>query len=226
MTSTGEQHLLANRLGTQAEAGAWCVIDKIPKPPEGVLQAAGSPRLRPGWVRPLGLIGMTLGVLLLPLIGLLALLSSGEEAVQRWLASKEEKERLRTKKQDEKRRDAIIAERGLDRLFDGNWQDAAGQFLLRWYSHSTHHQRLVLATEEGIALAAPPRRVTVRREKRMEIVARLSTEEAVLVDPFNGEFETGMLLLRFRDGSWLRVEAEETPSDLHRYLLRQPLTDN
>ncbi|WDV57086.1 hypothetical protein PV963_26745 [Streptomyces coeruleorubidus] len=60
------------------------------------------------------------------------------------------------------------------------------------------------------------------REKRLQIVAHLPASEATLVDPFSGEFEARMLLIRFRDGSWLRVDTEELGSDLHMYVPRQP----
>ncbi|MER6528387.1 hypothetical protein [Streptomyces sp. NPDC001508] len=226
MTSRGKQRVMADRLGVHADAAEWCTIDKIPQPPADMLRAAGTPPLRPGRLRPLGMLGAVLAVPFMPLLMLLTLLSNVEEAVKRALATKEERERLRVKDEDDRRRDAAIAEQGLDRVFDGNWHSPAGQFLLRWYAHSPHHQRLVLATQDGIVLAAPPRRVTVGREKHMQIVARLSATEATLVDPFNGEFETRMVLIRFRDGSWLRVDTEEPRSDLHTYLLRQPLSDH
>ncbi|GGJ57007.1 hypothetical protein GCM10010121_079590 [Streptomyces brasiliensis] len=226
MTRRGTQHVATDRLGIHAEAGEWCCIDKIPQPPADVLQAAGNPCLRPARLPPLGLIGAVLGAPFIPLLMLLSLLSDAEEAIKRSLDTKEEKERWRAKKEDDKRRDATIAQQGLDKVFDGSWHGNAGQFLLRWYSHSTHHQRLLLATQEGIVLAAPPQRVSVGREKHMQIVARLPAVEATLVDPFFGEFETRMLLIRFRDGSWLRVDTEELRSDLHMYLLRQPLPDS
>ncbi|MGW0628159.1 hypothetical protein [Streptomyces sp. NPDC002758] len=226
MTPRGKQRAIADRLGIHAEAAEWCTIGKIPQPPADVLQAAGTPRLRPARLRPLGMLGAVLAVPFMPLLMLLSLLSDVEEAVMRALATKDEKERLRVKDEDDRRRDATIAEQGLDRVFDGNWHGSAGQFLLRWYSHSTHHQRLVLATRDGIVLAAPPQRVTVGREKHMRIVARLPATEATLVDPFFGEFETRMVLIRFRDGSWLRVDTVEPRSDLHTYLLRQPLPDS
>lgn len=222
MTSRGKQREMTQRLGIHVEAAEWCTIGKLPQPPADLLDAVGNPRLRPGRLRPLGMVGAAVAVPFMPLLMLLTLLSNAEEAVKRTLATKDEKERLRGKDEDDRRRDAVMAEQGLDRVFDGNWHGDAGQFLLRWYSHSTHHQRLVLATDDGIVLAAPPRRVTVGREKHMQIVARLPDAEATLVDPFSGEFETRMVLIRFRDGSWLRVDTEEPRSDLHRYLLRQP----
>ncbi|MFE0175291.1 hypothetical protein ACFWZ2_23520 [Streptomyces sp. NPDC059002] len=129
------------------------------------------------------------------------------------------------RREDARRRDDAIAAQGYDRTFDGNWQGAAGQFLLRWYTHSSHHQRLAVISRGELVLAAPPRRVATGREKHMEIVARVPAHEAALVDPFNGEFETDLLLLRFRDGSWLRVETETYRSGLHMHLLRQPLAE-
>ncbi|MGC0330241.1 hypothetical protein RKD23_003231 [Streptomyces sp. SAI-170] len=221
MTRRGKQRVVTDRLGVHAEASEWCWIDKIPQPPAEVLEAAGSPRLRPARLPPLGLIGAVLGAPFVPLIMLLSFLSDMEEAAKRALGTNEEKAQWRAKKEDEKRRDATIAQQGLDKVFDGNWHGAAGQFLLRWYTHSTHHQRLLLATPEGIVLAAPPKRVSVGREKHMQVVARIPAEEASLFDPFFGEFETRMLLIRFRDGSWLRVETEELRSELHMHVLRQ-----
>ncbi|MFD0210152.1 hypothetical protein ACFVH9_13710 [Streptomyces hirsutus] len=226
MTRRGKQRAATDRLGVRAEASEWCWIDKIPQPPADVLQAAGNPRLRPAVLPPLGMLGAVLGAPFIPLLMLLSLLSDAEQAIERSLDTKEEKERWRVKKEDDKRRDAAIVQQGFDQVFDGDWHGNAGQFLLRWYSHSTHHQRLLLATQDGIILAAPPRRVSVGREKHMQIVARLPATEATLVDPFSGEFETRMLLIRFQDGSWLRVDTEELRSNLHMYVLRQPSADN
>ncbi|MBR8643168.1 hypothetical protein KEF29_37175 [Streptomyces tuirus] len=225
MTRRGKQRVVTDRLGIHAEAGEWCTIDKIPQPPADVLEDADNPRLRPARMPLLGMVGAVLGAPFIPVITFLELLAKIESAVMRSLDTKEEKERWRAKKEDEKRRDATITQQGLDKVFDGNWHGNAGQFLLRWYSHSTHHQRMLLATQEEIVLAAPPQRVSVGREKHMQIVARIPASEATLVDPFSGEFETRTLLIRFRDGSWLRVETEELRSDLHMHVLRQSRTD-
>jgi hypothetical protein len=223
VTRRDRRHPAAERLGVRVEAGAWCAVGRIPRPPAEVLEAAGNPRLRPAVMRPLGMVGAVLGAPFIPLVMLFELLAKAEEAVMRSLDPKVEKERLRAKKRDEKlRREAVVAEHRLNQVFDGNWHGSAGQFLLRWYTHSTHHQRLLLATPEGIVLAAPPRRVSVGREKHMEIVARIPAVEATLFDPFLGELETSTLLIRFRDGSWLRVETEEGRSELHMHVLRQP----
>lgn len=227
MTRGGKQRVATDRLGVHAEAGDWCTIDKIPQPPADVLRAADNPRLRPARMPPLGMVGAALGAPFIPVIMFFEFLAKIEEAVMRSLDTRDEKKRLRAKREDEKqRRDATNAQQGLDNVFDGNWHGNAGQFLLRWYSHSTHHQRLLLATQEGIILAAPLRRVSVGREKHMRIVARLPATGATLADPFSGELETRMLLIRFQDGSWLRVHTEELRSDLHMYVLRHPLTDD
>lgn len=221
MTSRGDQRVISKRLGIRAEAAGWCAIGKIPDPPADVLQAAGEPRLRPAPKTPLGMLGTAVGVPLLPIAMLLSLLDRLREAL--FESRGHENRRAR---EDEKRCEALVAERGLDRTFDGNWNGAAGQFLLRWYGHSPHHQRFVVAAEGETVLAAPPRRVSVGRDKHMEIVARLPAEEAALVDPFQGEFRTQLLLLTFRDGSWIRLTTEEFRSKLHMHALRQPSSDN
>ncbi|MBT3163935.1 hypothetical protein HTV80_12535 [Streptomyces sp. Vc74B-19] len=147
-------------------------------------------------------------------------MARAQEAVERALDSKEEKERHRAKREDKKRVEAAVERGDLDNVFDGDWNGAAGQFLLRWYNHSTHHERLLFAGSDGIVLAAPPKRVSSGRDKHAQVVARLSPDEATLEDPFSGEFETRILLIRFRDGSWLRVDTEESRSELHMYALR------
>lgn len=150
MTRRGKQRAATERPGVHAEAGDRCAIDKIPRPPADVLQAADNPRLRPARMRPLGMLGAALGAPFILVMMFFELLAEAEEAVMRSLDTKGEKERLRAKREDEKhRRNAITAEQGLDEVFDGAWHGDAGQFLLRWYGHSTHDQRLMLSTAEG-----------------------------------------------------------------------------
>ncbi len=225
MARRSKQSVIAERLGIPSEAGEWCWIGTIPHPPADVLRAAGNPPLRPARRPPLAMIGTILGAPFLPLLLLLSLVARAQEAVERSLDSKEEKQRHRAKKQDEKRMDTAVEQRGLDNVFDGDWNGAAGQFLLRWYSHSTHHERLLFAGPDGIVFVAPPKRVSSGRDKHAQVVARLSPDEATLEDPFSGEFETRILLIRFRDGSWLRVDTEESRSELHMYALRRSPAD-
>ncbi|WP_203551442.1 hypothetical protein [Actinospica acidiphila] len=220
MTRRSKHRETADRLGVRAEAGEWCWIGEIPQPPADIAQAAGNPRTRPARRPPLTLAGTVLGAPFLPVLWLLMLLARAEQAVERFLDTKEEKERHRARKEEERRRDAAVEQRGLDNVFDGDWKGAAGQFLLHWYSHSTHHERLLFAGQDGLVFAAPPERVGMGRDRRAQAVARLSPEEATLEDPFGGEFETQIMLIRFRDGSWLRVDTEEARSELHMYALR------
>jgi hypothetical protein len=168
------------------------------------------------------MVGAVLVAPLMPFVMLLSLLASGEEALKRMLSTKAERERAREQDLEAKRRGRALADQGLDKTFDGDWNGAAGQFLLRWYSHSSHHQRYVMLAEGRILLAAPPKRVTVRREDRMQIVAELPTGTAVLEDPSLGEYESNKLRIRFRDGSWLSLTTEEWRSDLHKHLMRHP----
>lgn len=223
--SRSTDRTIRNRLGVTPDAGAWCTISKIPEPPADVHRAAGAGPLRPAFLRPLGMLGAVLVAPLMPIAMLFSLLASGEEALKRLLSTKDERERARADDLDAKRRDEAIVEHGLDKPFDGDWNGAAGQFLLHWYSHSSHHQRFVLLAEGRILLAAPPKRVSIRREDRMRVVAEIPAGEAVVEDPL-GTYESNKLRIRFLDGSWLSLTTEEWRSDLHKYLMRHPQADN
>ncbi|MFE1286659.1 hypothetical protein [Streptomyces sp. NPDC058751] len=213
-----------NRLGVVPDAGAWCAIGRIPRPPADVHQAAGAGPLRPAFLRPLGILGAVLVAPLMPVAMLFSLLASGEEALKRLLSTKEERDRGRADDLAVRERDEAIAEQGLDDTFDGDWDKAAGQFLLRWYGHSSHHQRFVVLTEGRIVLAAPPKRVSVRREDRMRVVAEIPAGTAVVEDPLP-EYDNRKLRVHFADGSWLMLTTEEQRSELHMYLMRQSRTE-
>ncbi|MFE0946380.1 hypothetical protein [Streptomyces mutabilis] len=218
--SNSKDHMLQSRLGITPDAGAWCVIGKIPKPPPDVHRNAGNGALRSGFIRPLRLLVLVLTSPFVLILGFLLLLASGEEVLKKWLATKEERERLRAEELDDKRRDTAIVELGLNQTFDGDWNGAAGQFLLRWYGHSSHHERYVALAEGRILLAAPPKRVSFRAESRMGVVAEIPTAEAELEDPLP-EYKSNKLLLRFKDGSWIVLTTEEMRSSLHMYLMRR-----
>ncbi|MDH6217771.1 hypothetical protein [Streptomyces pseudovenezuelae] len=219
--SRSTDRTIRNRLGVATDAGAWCTIGKIPEPPADVYQAAGAGPLRPAFLRPLGMLGAVLVAPFMPIAMLFSLLASGEEALRRLLSTKEERDRAGASDLDVERRDKAIAELGLDQTFDGNWHGAAAQFLLRWYSHSSHHQRFVVLAQGRILLAAPPKRVSVRRDERMRVVAEIPVGEAVLEDPLPA-YESNKLRICFKDGSWLALTSEESRSDLHKYLMRHP----
>lgn len=218
--------MMADRLGVRAEAAEWCTIDKIPQPPAEVLRAMRPSPAAAGETSPSG--HGRRGARTAFRAARHAVVPSGRRGGSAEAGPRDEvrEERLRAKDAADRRRDALIAERGLDQVFDGNWHGDAGRFLLGWYSRSAHPERLVVAVEDGIVLAAPPKRVSVGKEKHMRVVARLSGSEAVLVDPFNGEFDTRIVLVRFRDRSWLRLGTVEPRGALHKYLLRQPLADS
>ncbi|MDN3246223.1 MULTISPECIES: hypothetical protein [unclassified Streptomyces] len=219
--ASSTDRMLHSRLGVTPDAGAWCEIGKIPKPPPDVHRNAGNGALRSGLIRPLRLLALVLASPLLLILGFLLLLASGEEVLKKWLATGEERERLRIEDLDAKRRDTAIVELGLNQTFDGDWNGAAGQFLLRWYGHSSHNKRYVALSEGRILLAAPPKRVSFRAESRMAVVAELPTAEAELEDPLP-EYESTKLLLRFKDGSWIVLTTEEMRSSLHKHLMRHP----
>ncbi|MGW0996720.1 hypothetical protein ACWD5V_26220 [Streptomyces sp. NPDC002523] len=222
MSST--DRTVQNRLGVTPDAAAWCTIGKIPQPPADVHRTAGSGPLRPAFMRPLGILGVVLGAPLMGIGMVLSCLAQGEEALQRLLSTDGGRDRARAKKLDIERRDQAIVELGLDKTFDGDWDGAAGHLLLQWYSHSSHHQRFVVLARDRILLAAPPKRVSVRRDERMQVVAEIPAGDAVLEDLLPA-FENDKLRLRFKDGSWLVLTSEEWRSDLHMYLMRHPQPD-
>lgn len=193
-----------------------------PDPPTsgGRSPGGGAGPLRPAFLRPLGILGSVLVAPLMPIAMLFSLLASGEEALKRLLSTKEERDRGRADDLATDRRDKAIVEQGLDDTFDGDWDKAAGQFLLRWYGRSSHHQRFVMLAEGRIVLAAPPKRVSVRREDRMRVVAEIPAGTAVIEDPLP-EYDNRKLRVHFTDGSWLMLTTEEQRSELHMYLMRR-----
>ncbi|MEU4926977.1 hypothetical protein AB0G54_10800 [Streptomyces yokosukanensis] len=222
--SNSTDRAIRTRLGVTPDAAAWCTIGEIPEPPAEVHGAAGSGPLRPAFMRPLGILGVVLAAPLMFIAKVFSLLSSAEEHLKLLLSTQEgERERARAKKLDLKRRDEAVVELGLDKTFDGDWSRSAGQLLLQWYGHSSHHQRFVALAQGRILLAAPPKRVSVRRDDRMQVVAEIPAGDGVLEDPLPA-FENDRLRLRFKDGSWLTLTSEEWRSDLHLYLMRHPQT--
>ncbi|MEU5311138.1 hypothetical protein [Streptomyces sp. NPDC021562] len=211
-----------DRLDVPADAAAWCRIGKIPTPPEDVHRAAGGGPLRPAVIRPLGALGILLGGLFYPLLMLLIFLSVLEERMERLLGPESERARARGKDREAKEGKAALQAHGLDQIFDGDWTGSAGQFLLSWYSHSPHHNRVLVLAQGRIVLMAPPKRVSVRQEARLRVVAELPTAEAVVEDPLAGSHATDRLRIRFSDGSWLVVITEETRSDVHMHVTRRP----
>ncbi|MET7935963.1 hypothetical protein [Streptomyces sp. NPDC005322] len=134
------------------------------------------------------------------------------------LVSRKARAEYRERKETGRRHKGLLREHGLDQTFDGDWHRGAGQLLLRWYSQSSHPSRLVLLDAGRIVLAAPPKRVTVGRDKKIQIVAEIPGDQAVIEDPLLGQVESDKLRVRFTDGSWLVLNVGERPNDIHRYL--------
>ncbi|MGW7241681.1 hypothetical protein [Streptomyces sp. NPDC054804] len=164
---------------------------------------------------------MILTGLLSPLILLLFLLSKAADA-EEWLgASASERARARAKAREAKEGKAAVRAHGLDQVFDGDWNKAAGQLLLRWYGHSSHHSRVLVLTHDRIVLAAPPKRVSVRQEERLRVVADIPATEAAVEDPLAGLHTSDLLRIRFSDGSWLTVVTEERRGEVHMHVMRR-----
>ncbi|MFF4472959.1 hypothetical protein ACFYZ3_25745 [Streptomyces sp. NPDC001599] len=225
MRTTGLAKVAKTRLGLEADCAAWCRISRVPGPPADVHEAAGGAPVRPAFIRPLGTLGVALVALLWPSAALLALLASLEDLAE-WLLSSKERARSRARARDDEERKKAIKAHALDQLFDGDWTAAAGQFLLSWYGHSSHHKRLLVLTPEHIVLAAPPKRVSVRQTERMVVVAEIPASEARVEDPLLGVHPSDRLRVVFSDGSWLTVITDESHSEVHKHLMRLPRVHN
>ncbi|MET7936457.1 hypothetical protein [Streptomyces sp. NPDC005322] len=197
-------------LGEYPEAADWCRIKKIPKPPKEVHAAAGGGRLKPGVIRPLALLGYIVGAPFLIVIGgAWMILEAVPEIIFHYLFyTKKKREQDRRNREDAARRKAAIAEHRLDRVFDGDWNAAAGQLLLRWYGHSSHPTRLLLQAPGRTVIAGPPGRVSTGAGKKIQILAEIPRDQAIVEDPLDGMWKTGKLRIRFRDGSWIVVETD------------------
>ncbi|MFH8442580.1 hypothetical protein ACH4D3_15300 [Streptomyces sp. NPDC018026] len=171
------------------------------------------------------MLGVALVAVLWPFGALLALLASLEDLAE-WLLSPKERARSRARARDDEERRRAIKAHALDQLFDGDWTAAAGQFVLRWYGHSSHPKRLLVLTPERIVLAAPPKRVSVRQSERMVVVAEIPASEARVEDPLLGVHPSDRLRVVFSDGSWLTVITDETRSEIHKYVMRLPAPES
>ncbi|MEH6373507.1 hypothetical protein V7793_03970 [Streptomyces sp. KLMMK] len=216
MMSKRARRTAAELLGERPVAVGWCKLGPIPKPPKDVYAAAGHPRLRPGRIRPLGILGcIAVSPFLLIAIGYAALEAAAEAVLGPLLRTKKERQALRDEKarKERLRRDTELPGNRPVEVFDGDWHAEAGRLLLRWYTQSSHPNRLVILGPDRVLLAGPRRRVTVGQDKKAQILDVLKADQAVVDGPFRSGLATGPLRIRFRDGSWLRLTAVESVRD-------------
>ncbi|MEW2034218.1 hypothetical protein AB0901_27425 [Streptomyces roseifaciens] len=194
----------------------WYKLGPVPKPPKDVYAAAGRPRLRPGWIRPLRILGyIAVSPFMLIAIGYAALEAAAEAVLGPLLRTKKERQALRDEKarKERLRRDTALPRNGPVEVFDGDWHAEAGRLLLRWYTQSSHPNRLVILGADRVVLAGPRRRVTLGQDKKAQILDVLKADQAVVDGPFRSGFATGPLRIRFHDGSWLRLAAVDSVRD-------------
>ncbi|MER5974316.1 hypothetical protein ABT112_32190 [Streptomyces sp. NPDC002055] len=192
-------------------SAAWCTIGSIPAPPPEVHEGAGNGPLGPGSPRPLEVLRQVLAAPLRPLRVVF-------DALQRFDTRFLNENGAGSVRHARARRDAAVAEHGLDRVFDGDWCGSAGQLLLRWYEQSAHPGRLVALGAGRIVLAGPVQRVAAREPHQLQILTEFTPDEAVLEDPLLGAHRHDRLRLRFSDGSWLVLVTDGSPSDIHWHL--------
>ncbi|WFB05723.1 hypothetical protein LRS74_00840 [Streptomyces sp. LX-29] len=192
-------------VGFGSNAIGWCELwGEIPRPPEEILAGRERRRLRRRF-RPVPKVLFACGAVLLAPLLLLAILDGIPASRKAW---REDKWRAQARK----RREATIAELGLDRTFDGDWNGTAGQLLLNWYHQAPDPERLLAlhpSSRRLSLLAAPSWFWFKGRARKLQIVADFPGGQAgcevATVDETHPYFR-----IRFPDGSWLGMRCKES----------------
>ncbi|QKW50425.1 hypothetical protein [Streptomyces buecherae] len=214
MLNTYDKLRAQQMLGQQFVWGEWCKLGAIPKPPPEVHAAAGGGPLRPSRVSPFTVLLYIIGLPAWILIGLYGLAESALALLVAVFRPKKSVNDVREFVSEGSQKDAALNEHGLTQVFDGDWQGMAGQFLLRYYAPSSHPTRLVILKPGAIVFMAPPKRVTLGKRKKMQVLAELPVDQAVVENPLNGTWQTQEFRIRFADQSWFTLTATSTPSDI------------
>ncbi|MEU8546101.1 hypothetical protein AB0C81_03660 [Streptomyces roseoverticillatus] len=198
-------------LGEEPVALVWCGLNRdIPKPPKDVHRAAGKGRLKPGhhWMVVTGMIlgcAVFIPWMLLDMFGQWLDRVMDPRTRRRPAPAPDPAPRFADADNpgaDDQEQSRDAASSGPDDLFDGDWNLAAGQLLLRWYGHSPNRKRLVLLTGDRVCVAASRgRRLSPTKADDFGIVAEFPHHEARV----QGTPGTHTFLLAFPDGSWLRI---------------------
>lgn len=208
-------------LGKIDVTGEWCKLDQIPKPPTTVHAAAGNGPLRPARVPTLSVIGVVLALPLWVLFGIYVV----AEGVLTLLASafrpRKTLDGVRRSRRGLSETEKALAAHGLDQVFDGDWNGAAGQFLLRYYAQSSHPTRLVVLVPGAIVFLAPLKRVAFGKAKKMQVLVELPASQAVVESPLSGLAATTRFRIRFSDGSWFVLTAVDKPSEIDQLVDRE-----
>ncbi|MFF1479761.1 hypothetical protein ACFVYD_19760 [Streptomyces sp. NPDC058301] len=207
-------------LGEEPAALVWCGIGKpIPKPPKDVHRAAGKGRLkaRHHWLL---YVGAVLGFFIIVPWFLLDMLGKKIDWLLNSMPSRGRQVRRTTDDGTDVPTPSTTPDRDpADGIFDGDWNLAAGQLLLRWYSQSPNSRRLVLLTQDRICVAASPRRrLSPTKADDFQIVTELGRHETRI------EAETGQprgfatFRIHFGDRSWLELGRLAAPEDADHFL--------
>lgn len=214
MLNTYDELRAQQLLGQQFIWGEWCKLGTIPKPPPEVHAMAGNGPLRPARISPFIAMLYVVGLPIWILIGLYALAETALALLVAVFRPKKSVSEVRKSIREGFHRGTALNDHELTQVFDGDWQSAAGQFLLRYYTLSSHPTRLVILMPGAIVFMAPPKRVTFGKRKKMQVLAELPVDQAVVENPLNGTWQTGEFRIRFADKSWLNLTAVSAPSDI------------
>ncbi|MEV7087916.1 hypothetical protein AB0O07_18830 [Streptomyces sp. NPDC093085] len=203
-------------LGEDPVALVWCELHgPIPTPPKEIQRAAGKVRLKPKhhW---LYYVAIVVGCFIfIPLM----LIDQLDKALDRLLAGKQDRAQRSggsgnggAKRRAERRPPP-------NRVFDGDWNLAAGQLLLRWYADSPNARRLVLLGSDRIHVAASPgRRLFATRADNFQTVREYAHTEVRAEGDAGQPRGFATFRLRFPDGSWLELGQLHRPDDADHFL--------
>ncbi|MCQ9178329.1 hypothetical protein KMT30_04605 [Streptomyces sp. IBSBF 2953] len=199
-------------LGEDPVAMVWCEIGKpIPAPPKAVHRAAGNGRLKPRhhWLLYVGGVVFFFVVVPMMLFDKLGGVLDGQ-------TSSREEGSTRNRAASSGRREVDAPTRG---IFDGDWNLAAGQLLLRWYGQSPNPKRLVMLTRDRVCVAATPRRtLSPTKADDFRTIAEFPFTEARIEAEAGQPRGFATFRIHFSDGSWLELGRLGEPEDADHFL--------
>ncbi|MCF3182034.1 hypothetical protein IPZ70_19085 [Streptomyces polychromogenes] len=197
-------------LGEDPVSLVWCEIPgAIPKPPKAIHGAAGKGRLSPGrhWLFYVGVVVFFFVFIPMFLLDQLSRKTEGRP------------ERRKPHGGTSHRETSGPPDPGARQVFDGDWNLAAGQLLLRWYGHSPNPKRLVMVTRDRVCVAASPgRRLFPTKAADFQPTAEFSAHEARIEAEAGQPRGFAAFRLRFADGSWLELGRLAQPDDADHFL--------
>lgn len=114
---------------------------------------------------------------------------------------------------ERRRRRELAPQQGLDRVFDGDWQGAAGRLLLDWYGQAPDAERLLVVhagRSRILLLAAPWLLWNPGPARKLRVVTEIPPGTARLEVPELSGPDIPFFRIWCADGSWLGMRFVES----------------